>query len=108
MPSQIRRYREAQHIELRKLSQTTGIPLAELAEMEEGDLLPRPGQLRRLVKALGVLECELFPGMRKAAPTINKPEMPAPVRFVTTPIAGRPPGRNVQRRMRLAQALQEQ
>jgi len=55
---EVRKQRELSQL---RLSFLTGIPPSDISRIENGWLKPYPGWRKRLARALGVSEAELFP-----------------------------------------------
>lgn len=65
MSNNLRKIRNEKGLSQLRLSFLTGIPPGDISRIENGWLRPYPGWRRRLAKALGATEAELFPTERK-------------------------------------------
>lgn len=63
--NRLRDIRKAKGFSQLKLALMTGIPPSEISRIENGWLKPYPGWRKRLARALGTTEAELFPAEEK-------------------------------------------
>lgn len=62
MTNNLRRIRKEKGLSQLRVSFLTGIAPNEISRIENGWLVPFPGWRKRLARALGTTEAELFPG----------------------------------------------